>query len=115
MPNVVHSSSPNRSSLPLAYNSRRGSPLDNDTPVDLFLSRLQAHHIVSYATFEPDMNDIRCAVENDRKHDDLCMGAMGYKNSRVTKNKATRLHTWNDLDTPTNEICLCKCAIRSST
>ena len=29
---------------------------------------------------------IRCAVENDRKHDDLCMGAMGYKTSWVAKN-----------------------------
>ena len=29
---------------------------------------------------------IRCAVENDRKYDDLCMGATGYKTSWVTKN-----------------------------
>ena len=30
--------------------------------------------------------NIRCAVENNRKHNDLCMGAMGYKTSWVTKN-----------------------------
>ena len=29
---------------------------------------------------------IRCAVENDRKHDDLCIGAMGYKTSWPTMN-----------------------------
>ena len=32
------------------------------------------------------VSSIRCAVENDRKHDDLCMGAMGYKTSWPTMN-----------------------------
>ena len=32
------------------------------------------------------VSSIRCAVENDRKHDDLCMGAMGYETSWPTIN-----------------------------
>ena len=33
---------------------------------------------------------IRCAVENDRKHDDLCVGAMGYKTTMTNKGLASK-------------------------
>ena len=34
-------------------------------------------------------DDIRCAVENDRKHIDLCVGAMGYKTTMTNKELAS--------------------------
>ena len=46
-------------------------------------------------------------MENDRKHDDLCVGAMGYKTTMTNKELGKHgcihgmIYAWNDLDTPT--------------